>query len=204
MLVRSTGYNQHEIIKDIIKLHTGNIECDVTYSKGNFYKHGIKEPKFKFDIKPQTEDTIQASADKLPVLSGTLKNIMFDPPFLATTGKSLEVDNKSNVMLKRFGVFSTEKKLFEFYTRVLKESYRVLKPGGYLVVKCQDKVSSGKQYFSHVYIMNEAEKAGFYCKDLFVLLAKSRLVANWQIKNQKHARKYHSYFLVFVKKWGRK
>lgn len=52
---------------------------------------------------------------------------------------------------------------------------------------------------SHVFIINEAENAGFYTKDLFVLLAKNRIVANWQ-KNQKHARKFHSYFLVFEKK----
>ena len=48
--------------------------------------------------------------------------------------------------------------------------------------------------------MNEAIKIGFYPKDLFILLAKSRLVADWQVKNQKNARKFHSYFWVFEKK----
>jgi len=52
---------------------------------------------------------------------------------------------------------------------------------------------------SHVFIINEANKIGFYCKDLFILLAKNRLVADWQLKNQKNARKFHCYFLVFVK-----
>ena len=35
--------------------------------------------------------------------------------------------------------------------------------------------------------------------DIFVLLAKSRLTAKWQLKNQRHARKFHSYFLVLKK-----
>ena len=65
--------------------------------------------------------------------------------------------------------------------------------------KCQDKVSSGKQYMSHVFVMDTAVETGFYPKDLFVLLAKNRLVADWQTKNQKHARKFHSYFCVFQK-----
>ena len=50
-----------------------------------------------------------------------------------------------------------------------------------------------------VFIANEAINIGFYPKDLFILLAKNRLVADWQAKNQKNARKYHSYFWVFEK-----
>ena len=52
---------------------------------------------------------------------------------------------------------------------------------------------------THTFIQNEAEKLGFYTKDLFILLAKNRLVAKWQLKNQKHARKFHCYFWVFEK-----
>jgi hypothetical protein len=47
--------------------------------------------------------------------------------------------------------------------------------------------------------MNEAVKIGFYPKDLFILLARNRIVANWQLKNQKNARKFHCYFWVFEK-----
>lgn len=34
---------------------------------------------------------------------------------------------------------------------------------------------------------------------LFILLAKNRIVADWQVKNQKNARKHHSYFWIFEK-----
>ena len=86
-----------------------------------------------------------------------------------------------------------------FYRDMLREAHRVLKQGGILIFKCQDKTSSGKQFFSHVFIMNEAVEAGFYPLDLFILLAKGRLVADWQAINQRHARKYNSFFWVFQK-----
>ena len=52
---------------------------------------------------------------------------------------------------------------------------------------------------SHCFIYNEAVNVGFYPKDLFILLAKNRLIADLQMKNQKNARKFHSYLWVFQK-----
>lgn len=201
--ISSISYNQEEIIENILKLHVpqGFIDCDCTYSKGNFYKSGkIKQPQYKFDKFPQTEDTIESCATDLPLENNSINCVMFDPPFLATTGKSLKIENESNKINKRFGVFNNEKELHKFYVESLKEFYRVLISDGVLIFKCQDKVSSGKQYMSHVFIINMAEKLGYYTKDLFILLAKNRIVADWQVKNQQHARKFHSYFIVFEKK----
>ena len=201
-LIKSISYDQSEIIKWILKLHTKSqiIDCDPTYSKGNFYKNtGIEPPKYKFDINPQTEDTIQADARSLPLSDNSIDVLMFDPPFLATTGKSITADEDNNYINKRFGVFPSEPELHRFYVDAMKEFYRILKKDGILIFKCQDKISSSKQYLSHIFIVNEAIKLGYYPKDLFVLLAKNRLVADWQLKNQKNARKFHSYFLVFQK-----
>ena len=201
-LISSISYDQIEIIENILKLHTkdNTIDCDPTYSKGNFYKNGkIKEPKYKFDINPQTEDTIKADARNLPLDDNSVNCIMFDPPFLATTGKSITANDNNNFINKRFGVFPNEKELHQFYIDSMKEFYRILKDDGILIFKCQDKISSSKQYLSHVFIINEAIKIGYYPKDMFILLAKTRIVADWQVKNQKNARKFHSYFLIFQK-----
>ena len=200
-MIRSISFSQEEIIDSILKLHSNNeiIDVDPTYSKGNFYKNKIAEPLHKFDLYPKHEDVIKSCASDLPLESESVETIMFDPPFLATKGKSLKA-KRGNIINKRFGVFENEKTLHLFYCKSIHEFYRILKPKGILIFKCQDKVSSGKQYFSHCFIKEEAEKAGFYSKDLFVLLAKNRIVADWQKKNQQHARKYHSYFWVFQKK----
>lgn len=202
-LIKSISYDQSEIIKWILQIHVPEhkIDLDPTYSIGNFYKEtGIKEPVYKFDINPQLDNVNFGDSRNLPLQDNSIECMIFDPPFLATTGKSLKEDDKpNNIINRRFGVYPSECKLHQFYIDSLKEAYRILKEGGILIFKCQDKVSSGKQYMSHVFIMNEAVKVGFYPKDLFILLAKNRLVANWQLKNQKNARKFHSYFWVLQK-----
>lgn len=201
-MIKSISYDQSEIIKWILELHVPNkkIDLDCTYSKGNFYNNtGIEKPKYKFDILPFDESISYGDSRDLPLPNNSVNCIMFDPPFLATTGKSLKSNDNNNVINKRFGVYPSEKELHQFYVDSLKEAYRLLNDKGILIVKCQDKISSGKQYISHCFIYNEAIKIGFYPKDLFILLAKNRLVADWQLKNQKNARKFHSYFWVLEK-----
>ena len=199
-MIKSVSYDQEEIISSIIKLHipSGVIDCDPTYGKGNFYKK-INPPFLKFDIDPINNSIAQADAINLPLADKSLNSIMFDPPFLATKGASLKKNDGSNTINKRFGVFPTEIELVEFYDKAIVEFHRILDKKGILIFKCQDKVSSGKQYFNHCYIYNSAVESGFYPLDFFVLTAKNRLVADWQKKNQKHARKFHCYFWVFQK-----
>ncbi len=195
-LIKTIGYDQKEMIADILTLHCpSGIELDCTYSTGNFYKNApYSEPKYKSDTVPIFDDVMEANAKDLPFYDDFLKSIMFDPPFLAGKPKPEHIGK----MRKRFSWFPSMKELWEFYKDTLKEFYRVLEPGGVLIFKCQDLTES-RQLLSHVYIVNEAEKMGFYVKDLFVLLAKTRLVSASQ-RSQKHARKFHSYFLVFEKK----
>lgn len=185
-MVKSISFNQQEIIQNILKLYciSNRIDLDPTYSKGAFYlSKEIEDPIYKFDINPLYKIPV-ADVRNLPIRSNSLFTIIFDPPFMATRGPSLKVLGDGNVIAKRFGCFPTEKELHKFYVKAMKELYRVLKENGILIFKCQDKVSSGKQYLSHVFIINEAIKMGFYCKDIFVLLAKSRIYASWQVRNQ--------------------
>jgi len=196
-IIKSISYDQEEILNWIIKLYCQDgFELDPTYSKGNFYKN-IQQPKYKFDLKPQTEDTIQVDCRKLPLEKEFISTIMFDPPFLAGT----PAGNKetTGIMKKRFGYFKNiQHDLWDFYYDSLGEFYRILKPNGILVFKCQDTVDSGKQCLSHIEIINMANEIGFYPKDLFILLAKNRIIGS-NSNMQQHARKYHSYFLIFKK-----
>ena len=200
-VIKSISYSQTEIIRDILKLHVpqGFIDCDCTYSTGVFYRDGlVQEPKYKFDINPSIEGVEQADCRELPLKDASISCLMFDPPFLWTKGSSLNKED-GNIINKRFSVYPTAKDLYNMYCDALDEAYRVLRPHGILIFKCQDRVASSKQYMSHVFVCNTAVEKGFYPRDLFILLAKTRLIADWQTKNQQNARKYHSYFWVFEK-----
>ena len=192
--VKSVYKDQHDIIRVIMKLYCPNgIELDATYSIGQFYV-GVPQPKFKYDIEPQTEKVIKADCQQLPNPNDSINSIMFDPPFVAGIGK----DGKPGIIRTRFGSYKTVEDLWQMYHGALKEFYRILKVEGVLVVKCQDTISSGKQYLSHVEIINYAINIGFYPIDMFILLADNRILDGHG--EQQHARKYHSYFLVFKKK----
>ena len=200
-MIKSISYDQGEILQNILDLYVPEkqIDLDCTFSRGVFYKNtGVPLPPLRFDITPCDESVRYGDARNLPLEDSSIRCMVFDPPFLATTGKSLSSE-KGNIINRRFGVYPSERELFWFYRDALKEAHRILADDGILIFKCQDKVSSGKQYMSHCYVYNEAVALGFYPKDLFVLLAKNRLVADWQRKSQKTARKFHCFFWVFEK-----
>lgn len=198
-MIKSISFDEQEILRSILQLHCKtDIQLDATYSKGNFYKKGIPQPIYKYDINP-IEGVEYGDCRNIPLPDDSIDTAIFDPPFLATTGKSLTEENNSNKINKRFGVYKSEPELYAMYYTAMREYYRVLKHGGTLIFKCQDKVSSGKQYFMHCDIMNEAKVIGYKPVDLFILLAKNRLVADWQVRNQKTARKFHCYYWVFRK-----
>ena len=187
-IVRSVGENQHHILRDIVDLYIPDgIECDVTYSKGVFYKDSaIDEPTYKFDLFPQTPDPVLSRAEDLPLEDGSISSLVFDPPFMAGFTK----EHPTGLMGERFYGYPYVSHLWMWYDQCLVEFHRVLKPKGVLVFKCQDTVSSGKNWFSHVHIMNQAVKAGFYPRDLFVLTAKARIIGANHHGKQKPARKF--------------
>jgi hypothetical protein len=90
----------------------------------------------------------------------------------------------------------------DLYLRAGLEARRVLRRGGLLIVKCQDEVSSNKQRLTHIEIVTAFESMGFYCRDLFVLVRENAPGVSRLLK-QVHARKNHSYFLVFELPLGR-
>jgi len=198
--VKSVYSSNFEVITNIMELYgIEQFDLDCTYSKGAFWKN-LPQPKLKSDIYPVNDTVINASSENLPFDGDSMSSIMYDPPFVVV-GKTYR-DNKdgSSIIAKRFEGYETFNHLKSNYYNSLEELYRVCKKGGYVVMKCQDTVSGGKNHFSHVMIMNMAMEIGFYPKDLFILIAKHRINSfgsKWT--KQEHARKHHSYYWVFEK-----
>jgi len=88
--------------------------------------------------------------------------------------------------------------VLDLYVRGAREAYRVLKPEGIYILKCQDEVCANQQRLTHVELINELTQLGFVVEDLFVVVRKNKPGVS-RILRQVHARKNHSYFLVFRK-----
>ena len=194
---------QEQIINSILKLHanTDQIDIDPTYSKGCFYKSGVvKEPIFKYDLNPLKEDVNRSDSSSLPFEDNSVNTIIFDPPFVIS-GKSYVKSNRGTcVMQKKYSCYFSFEELKSHYADSLKEFYRILKPNGITIFKIQNTISSGKQHFSHFYAIKSAVNIGFYPIDEFILPMKNKITSfggRWNI--QRHAMKYHSFFLVFKK-----
>ncbi len=196
--ISTIGFDEQSILRDILYLHCNKrlIDCDPTFSTGNFYKQGIPKPKHIFDKCPQTYDTIQAESHNLPLGDESVNVVMFDPPFVIGGKIHDGIKEGSSIIAKRFASFLSFDELKQMYSNSLKEFYRILALGGIVIFKCQDVVVSAKNHFTHCWVMNKAIEIGYYPKDLFVLLAQVRITDG---RKQQHARKYHSYFWVLQK-----
>lgn len=193
-----------------MNLHNGgkSYDCDMTYSKGIFYKAGnndeyvIPEPKYKYDVSPLTDDTVQIDAwGKLPLEDNSINSIVIDLPFIISprSCKSIVDDVEgSNLMFKRFSSYYPVKELLLSYKHWLEESYRVLDENGLCVFKCQNTVTGGKMLPTEHWSWLCASACGYDMVDYFTLLAKSRMTSG-KIKNQEHSRRFTSTFFVFKK-----
>ena len=207
-----------ELFATVVALHVpaGARVADVTYGRGTFWKR-VPSGRYRVvasdlvladvprDLFTEYRDGVDCR--ELPDADASFDCVVLDPPYMegffrkdagqrAGSGTHTAFrDAYANAgELESSGRW--HEKVTDLYLRAGLEAKRVLRRGGCCIVKCQDEVSANKQRLTHVEIITAFEDMGFYCKDLFVLVRPnapgvSRLVT------QVHARKNHSYFLVF-------
>jgi hypothetical protein len=190
-VIKANSQSQTQILTNIMALHTGPIQADVTFGGGCFYK-ALPRPALCFDMEPRKPGVIQADVRHLPLKDGSLGCAVFDPPFLIRTGPGSNLKGRYGCIDGGIPGLKT------FYGMALHELHRVIKPKGWLIFKCQDLVSGGKNHFIHCDIRDMALAIGYEPVDLFILEALRRQ-EDPQGRPQKHARKYHSFFWVFKK-----
>lgn len=197
-----------DVFSQILSLHVpvGAIIADVTWGKGVFWK---KVPEGRYQLHA-TDLQTGVDCRKLPYGDGSHDAVVLDPPYMeglfrreanhmAGAGNFAAFrDHYSNGQATASGGPKYHKAVTDLYFTAGREAYRVLRHRGVLIVKCQDEVSANQQRLTHVEIINEYEALGFYTKDLFVVVRSNRPGMSRLLK-QEHARKNHSYFLVFVK-----
>jgi hypothetical protein len=201
------GVNE-DIFPQVLKLHVpqGSTVADVTYGKGVFWK---QVPSDRYKV---LRSDIQSGVDcrKLPYADNSIDCVVLDPPYMeglfrrevthmagAGTHRAFR-KHYSNGEATVEGGPKWHAAVTDLYFKAGREACRVLRDIGMLIVKCQDEVSANTQRLTHVEIINAYEAMGFYTKDLFIVVRPNRPGMS-RLLTQVHARKNHSYFLVFVK-----
>ncbi|EFM48182.1 DNA methyltransferase [Corynebacterium matruchotii] len=203
-----------DVFPNILALHVpeGATIADVTYGKGVFWRN------VNLDNYTLLATDLATGVDcrDLPYDDASLDAVVLDPPYmegLLRANKTSSAGTGTHAGFRDYYSNGTESTLpgdngtpppkwhaavTDLYFRAGREAWRVLKDNGVLIVKCQDEVSANKQWLTHVEIINEYANYGFYAKDLFVVTRTNKAGIS-RVKKQVHARKNHSYFLVFIK-----
>jgi len=208
-------------VLDIYVPHGATI-ADVTYGRGVFWRQ-VDRSKYKLFLSDLKRDGLPAfvkggvDARRLPYKEESLDAIVFDPPYMHTPGgtahnghQNYEAYYANNIeqdkrVVEEIWVETDGKPpkyheaVLDLYFRAAREALRTLKPGGVYIVKCQDEVCTNRQRLTHVEITNEFEKYGFVTEDLFVVVQTMKPGVSRLLNRQYHARKNHSYFMVYRK-----
>lgn len=211
LIVSSRIAGNSEVFPQILALHVpkGSTVADVTWGKGVFWRN---VPANLYDLKA-TDIATGIDCRALPYKDSSIDCVVLDPPYMegfyrgnkghkAGSGTHSAFrdaySNGDEVNEAHKGTRKWHGAVTDMYFRAGAEAFRVLRNKGVLITKCQDEVSAGRQWLTHVEIINKYETLGFYSKDLFIVTRPNKPGVS-RIISQKHARKNHSYFLVFVK-----
>lgn len=202
--------NNEDLFPMILSLYVpiGSHVADVTYGKGVFWKKVSQSDYTLYfsDIKTGVD------CRNLPYNDKSMDCVVIDPPYMEGLYRRKCDHLSGNGTFASFreaysdgSVYTPEENAPKYHDAVLamyyaagREAIRVLKNKGILIVKCQDEVSANKQRLTHVEIINEYVKYGLIVEDLFVMVRNNKPNIS-TLKKQVHARKNHSYFLVFRK-----
>ena len=202
--------NNAEVFPQILDLHLpkGSHIADVTYGKGVFWKN------VDLDAYHLVASDISTQVDcrSLPYKDHSFDGVVLDPPYmegfyrnhpesLAGSGNYSSFRNYYSAGGKACSKSAKyHGAVLDMYIYAGMEACRVLRPKGICIVKCQDEVSANRQWLTHVEIINAyTHSEAFYAKDLFVVVRTNKPSVSRMLK-QVHARKNHSYFLVFEKR----
>jgi hypothetical protein len=150
-----------DLIAAAAKLYipNGALVADVTYGRGVFWQ---KTGRRRFTVVGSDliidGGRLRADFCRLPYRDGTFDVVAFDPPYAHHGHRWEPMEKRYNGKATTFEATCAD--ILELYRVGMIEARRVLKPRGRLLVKCQDQIESGKQFWFSRRIPELAEHLG--------------------------------------------
>jgi len=199
MILTAKVGNNGDLFPDILAIYAnpGDKIFDATYGKGVFWKN-VDRSLYNVTTNDlvQDADTHDDFRNLVAIADESLDMVVLDPPYAYSPKGTIKSSIAGCYGLNNSVDISTMAKVQELYADGITEAKRILKVGGFLVVKTQDIIQAGKQWWMHSWVMTQA---GFACEDLFVLVQNNIPANDPKWKRQLHARKNHSFFIILRK-----
>ena len=208
--------NNAEVFPKVLALHVpdGSAIADVTCGTLAFWKQ-VKADRYDLsatDIDPEkSRDSVEGvDCRDLPYSPRSMDAVVLDPPYASGyfrrdpetrpgVGSHASFREAYSSGSAHDGSGKHHRAVVDLYRAAGAEAARVLREGGTFIVKVQDEVSANTQELTHIQITRLYEELGFETVDLFVVVRPNRPSVSG-IDRQVHARKNHSYFMVYRRK----
>jgi len=143
-----------------------DLVVDVTYGRGGFWHQYRPANLVAHDLRLDGVDFRQ-----LPEADGSVDVVVFDPPYVPQGGRTTStVDD----FIDRYGLVddapSTHDKLFELIAAGLAEARRIVRPEGYVLVKCQTFKHGERLHDMPAAIKRRGERIGLRLEDQLTMV----------------------------------
>ena len=170
---------------------------DPTFGRGGWWKKWRPLRLVTNDLDPGTDAMYHNDFRHLPFHDGRFDAVAYDPPYVSVGGR---ITSGIQDFLDRYGMDdapTTPAGVQQMIDDGLAEMQRVVRPGGWILTKCQDYVSSGNLWLGTHFTTRQGLRLGLDLFDRLEHVGGAR--AQPPGRPQVHARRNLSTLLVFKK-----
>lgn len=169
---------------------------DLTYGKGRFWTEHRPDDLYTNDLDTSTDAQVHEDFTRTSWMDGQFAATVFDPPYKLNGTSKPRGPATSDADYGVAGDYMPMVERHNLMRAGLIEAIRITKPGGFILAKCQDQVSSGRVRWQTRMLEKVAAKHGCVLVDELHVRGYRQQPPG---RSQKHARRDYSTLLVFRK-----
>lgn len=185
-----------DLIADVARLgYIGENVLDLTYGRGLFWAKWAPGTLTANDIHPERGDHHHDATRPIREWRLQFDTVVYDPPYrMSGTRAGTDFDDRYGLD----GPAPTAANILEGIQAGTRTAARCTRPGGTILVKCQDQVCSGRKHWQTAHVTRAAEHTNCTLIDRFDMIRPGRPQPAG--RPQKHSRSNTSTLLVFRKR----